>query len=287
VVGGFAFVLKKTLGLGGAVGLGAAATIFLGMIEAPLLVRPCLMRMTRTELFILFTVGLASVAGTVFVLYATILTPVVPGALGHILVASMMGLPAAVMIAWLMVPGPAATAAQAADLGFRSGMDAIARGTEDGLRIYLQIIALLIVMLALVALADRLLALLPAVAGAPVTLERILGVLFAPMVWLYGVPWHEARAAGALMGTKTVLNELVAYLNFAALPKGSFDPRTTLIMVYGLCGFANLGSVGILIAGMSALMPERRAEIVPLALKSLVSGTMASGLTACMIGILY
>jgi len=286
VVGVLALVLRKTLGLGGAVGLGTGATIFLGMIEAPLLIRPCLPRMTRTELFILMTVGLASVAGTVFVLYATILTNVVPGALGHILVASMMAMPGAVLMARLMVPGSAATENIPADLGFRSSMDAVARGTEDGLQIYLQILALLIVMLALVSLADQVLALLPHAGAAPLTLERMLGWLFSPLVWLYGVPWRQAAAAGGLMGTKAVLNELVAYLQLSAMPKGMLDPRTTLIMVYALCGFANLGSVGILIAGMSALMPERRGEIVPLALKALISGTLASGLSACMIGLL-
>ena len=286
VVGVLALVLRKTLGLGGAVGLGTGATIFLGMIEAPLLIRPCLPRMTRTELFILMTVGLASVAGTVFVLYATILTNVVPGALGHILVASMMAMPGAVLMARLMVPGSAATENIPADLGFRSSMDAVARGTEDGLKIYLQILALLIVMLALVSLADQVLALLPHAGAAPLTLERMLGWLFSPLVWLYGVPWRQAAAAGGLMGTKAVLNELVAYLQLAAMPKGMLDPRTTLIMVYALCGFANLGSVGILIAGMSALMPERRGEIVPLVLKALISGTLASGLSACMIGLL-
>lgn len=285
VVGALAYVLRKTLGLGGATALGAGTTVFLGMIEAPLLIRPCLPRMTRTELFILFTVGLASVAGTMFVLYATVLTDVVPGALGHILVASMMSLPAAVLMARLMVPGDALTENIPADLGYRSSMDAVARGTEDGLKIYLQILALLIVMLALVSLADQMLALVPH-AGAPLTLERMLGWLFSPLVWLYGVPWQQAAAAGSLLGTKAVLNELVAYLQLAAFPKGTLDPRSTLIMVYALCGFANLGSVGILIAGMSALMPERRAEIVPLALKALVSGTLASGLSACMIGLL-
>ncbi len=286
IVGGLAYILRKTLGLGGATALGCGTTVFLGMIEAPLLIRPCLPRMNRTELFILFTIGLASVAGTMFVLYATVLAHAVPGALGHVLVASMMALPAAVMVARLMVPGDAATENVPADLGFRSSMDAVARGTEDGLKIFLQIMALLIVMLALVSLADQILALAPHIAGAPLTLERILGWLFSPLVWLYGVPWSEAATAGSLMGTKAVLNELVAYLDFAALPPGALDPRAGLIMVYALCGFANLGSVGILIAGMSTLMPERRAEIVPLCFKALISGTLASGLSACMIGLL-
>jgi CNT family concentrative nucleoside transporter len=198
----------------------------------------------------------------------------------------MMALPAAVMIARLMVPGDSVTENIPAELGYRSSMDAVARGTEDGLKIYLQIMALLIVMLALVSLADQLLALLPAIGGAPVTLERILGWLFSPLVWLYGVPWREAPVAGGLMGTKAVLNELVAYINLASLPPNALDPRAGRIMVYALCGFANLGSVGILIAGMSTLMPERRAEIVPLCFKALVSGTLASGLSACMIGLL-
>jgi CNT family concentrative nucleoside transporter len=286
IVGGLAFILKKTLRLGGATALGAGTTVFLGMIEAPLLIRPCLPRMTRTELFILFTVGLASVAGTMFLVYATVLANTIPGVLGHVLVASMMALPAAVLIARLMVPGDAVTEDIPADLGYRSSMDAVAKGTEDGLKIYLQILALLIVMLALVSLADQILAFLPPLGGAPITLERILGLLFAPLVWLYGVPWHEALAAGSLMGIKAVLNELVAYLHMAALPPGTLDPRASLVMLYALCGFANPGSVGILIAGISALIPERRDEIVPLCFKAMISGTLASGLSACMIGLL-
>jgi concentrative nucleoside transporter, CNT family len=286
IVNAFSWALRKLMRIGGAVGLGSAATIFLGMIEAPLLIRPCLAKMTRTELFILFSVGLASVAGTMFVLYAAVLKDVLPDALGQVLVASMMALPAAVMIARVMVPGDAATEEAPSELGYRSSMDAVAKGTEDGLKIYLQIMALLIVMIALIALADHILSALPPLGGAPITLERILGFLFAPLAWLYGVPWHEAGAAGSLLGTKTIINELVAYLQYAGLPKGTLDPRSGLIMVYALCGFANFGSVAILIAGMSALMPERRTEIVPLALRAMVSGTLASGLSAAMIGLL-
>jgi concentrative nucleoside transporter, CNT family len=286
IVRGIAFVLRRALGLGGATALASGATVFFGMIEAPLLIRPCLAKMTRTELFILFSVGLASVAGTMFVLYATVLRPVLPNALGHVLTASMMALPAAVMIARIMVPGDAMTEEVPAKLEYRSSMDAVAKGTEDGLKIYLQIMALLIVMVALISLADQILSVLPAIGGEPVTLERALGWLFSPLAWLYGVPWHEAGAAGSLLGTKTILNELVAYLKYAAMPKGTLDPRSGLIMVYALCGFANFGSVGILIAGMSALMPERRDEIVPLALRAMVSGTLASGLSASMIGLI-
>ena len=287
VVRALAFALRKLMNIGGAVGLGSAATIFLGMVEAPLLIRPYLGRLTRAELFILMTVGLASVAGTVFFLYASILRNVVPGALGHILIASMMSLPSAILVARIMVPGQAGVPTTAeSDLRYRSSMDAVARGTEDGLKIYLQILAMLIVMVALVALADALLKNLPWVSGAPLSLERIFGWLFAPLVWLFGVPWREAATAGSLMGAKTILNELIAYLDLAALPRGALDPRATLIMVYAMCGFANLGSVGIMIAGMSTLMPERRDEIVPLAMRAVVSGTLASGLTGAMIGLL-
>lgn len=287
IVNAFAFVLRKLLGIGGAVGLGSAATIFMGMVEAPLLIRPYLSRLTRSELFMLMSVGLATVAGTVFFLYASILKDTVPGALGHILIASMMSLPAAILISRIMVPGEAGVATDSqSDLKYRSSMDAVARGTEDGLKIYLQIMAMLIVMVALIALADTILKNLPWVWGAPLSLERIFGWLFAPVVWLFGIPWQQAVTAGSLMGIKTILNELVAYLHLAALPKGALDPRSTLIMVYAMCGFANLGSVGIMIAGMSTLIPDRRDEIVPLAMRAIVSGTMASGLTGAMIGLL-
>ncbi len=287
IVSFVAVILRRTLGIGGAVGLGAAATVFLGNIEGQLVIRPYLARMTRTELFILMTTGLAVIAGTVFVLYATILAPVLPEALGHLLVASMMSLPAAIMIARIMVPGKADTdAAGKGGHQYRSTMDAMSDGTENGLRIYLQIIAMLLVTVALVALVNAILGYLPAYGGAPITLERILGVLFAPVVWLYGVPAGETVAAGGLMGTKIVLNELISYVNMAGLPPGTLSERSIRIMVYAMCGFANTASVGILIAGMGALLPERRDEIVPLALKALLSGAMASGLSACWIGLL-
>ena len=287
VVNGFAWGLRKTMGIGGAIGLGAAATIFLGMIEAPLLIRPYLAKLTRSEMFMLFSVGLATVAGTVFVLYATILEPVVPGALGHILVASVLSLPGAIMIGRIMIPGDVQTTAEAAPgFAYRSSMDAIARGTEDGLKLWLGIVAMLLVIVALVALADIILSHLPALAGVPITVERVFGWIFAPVVWLFGIPWDQSATAGSLMGEKTVLNEFVAYLKLAALPHDALDPRSRLIMLYAMCGFANLGSVGIMIAGVSSLVPERRDDIVPLAMRALLSGTMASGMTGAIIGLL-
>lgn len=287
IVRAFAAGLQRTMGIGGAVGLGSSATLFLGMIEAPLLIRPYLSRLSRSELFMLFTVGLSTVAGTVMVLYATVLEPKVPGALGHILVASFISLPGAILTARLMVPGDTATPADAhLAVPYRSGMDAIVKGTEDGLRLYLSVVAMLLVFVALVALADIMIAQLPAAGGAPLSIERILGWLFAPLVWLYGVPYAEAAQAGALLGTKTILNEFIAYLNLAGLPEGALSPRSRLIMLYALCGFANFGSVGIMIAGVSGMIPERRDEIVQLSLKALISGTIASGMTGCIAGLL-
>jgi len=288
IVRAMALVLKKTLGLGGAVGLSAASMVFLGNIEGQLVIRPYLPRLTRAELFILMTVGLSVIAGTVFVLYATILKPVLPGALGHLLIASMMSLPAGILIARTMVPGPAETELSEQDesVHYRSTMDAMARGTEDGLRLYLQIIAMLIVTTALVALVNVILAVLPQVGGAPLTVERMLGWIFSPFVWLLGVPWQEAGTAGGLMGIKLVLNELIAYLHMAGLAPGALDPRSSEIMVYAMCGFANFASIGILIAGMSALMPERRQDVVALAPRALLAGTLASSLSGAMIGLL-
>jgi CNT family concentrative nucleoside transporter len=287
IVRGISYALQRSLGIGGAVGLGAASNVFLGNIEAPLLIRPYLARLARAELFMLLTVGLATVAGTVMVLYATVLEPVVPGALGHILVASFISLPSSILVAHVMVPGETTTAGEAhLAVEYSSSMDAIARGTEDGLKLYLGVIAMLLVMVALVALVNIVIAGLPTVNGAPLTVERIFGWLFSPVVWLYGIPLAEAADAGALLGTKTILNEFIAYLNLAALPQDALSERSRLIMVYALCGFANLGSVGIQIAGVSAMIPERRAEVVELSLKSLVSGTIATGMTGAVVGLL-
>ena len=235
IVRAMAFGLKRSLGLGGAVGLGSASMVFLGNIEGQLVIRPYLARLNRTELFILMTVGLSVIAGTVFVLYATILKTVLPGALGHLLVASMMSLPGGILLARIMVPGPADTDVCEAQgsVHYHSTMDALAQGTEDGLKIYLQIIAMLVVTTSLVALANIVLSQLPGVMGAPLTLERMLGWVFAPLVWLLGVPWSAAGTAGGLMGIKVILNELIAYLHLAALPAGSLDARST--PDHGLC----------------------------------------------------
>ncbi len=287
VVKGFSFLLQKTMNIGGALGLGASTTIFLGMIEAPLVIKPYLKSMTRSELFSLMTVGMACIAGTVMILYATILNNVIPDPLGHILVASFIHVAAAITVARIMVPETGEeTAGNLLPLpAATSSMDAVVKGTLDGLQLLLNIIAMLVVMVALVHLANTLIGLLPNVAGRPLTLQRILGFVMAPIVWLFGIPWPQAQTAGFLMGTKTILNELLAFLEMVNLPPGALDDRSRLIMTYALSSFANFGSLGILIGGLGSLAPERREEVVNLGMKAIVAGTLATCMTGAVIGI--
>jgi concentrative nucleoside transporter, CNT family len=290
VVRGFSWVLERTLGVGGAVGLSTAANIFVGMVEAPLFIRPYLRQLSRGELFIVMTGGMAGIAGTVLVLYATILGPVIPDAAGHIVVASVLGAPVAILLGQIMVPDPHDARTLAAlddpEADAASTMDAIVRGTATGLALLLNICAMLIVLIALVHLANALLGILPQAGGAPITLQRMLGYLMAPVCWLMGIPWHEAPAAGALMGIKTVLNEFIAYVELAKLPADALSPRSRLIMLYALCGFANFGSLGIMIAGLSTMAPERSGDVVSLGMKSIVSGTLATCLIGAIVGVL-
>lgn len=289
LVQGFSRLLRRVMGIGGAVGVSTAANVFVGMVEAPLFIRPYLRQLTRGELFMVMTCGMASIAGTVMVLYASVLGTSVPDALGHILVASLVSAPAGIVIAALMVPPEGAMTAggeialERAD----SSMDAITRGTISGVEILIQIVALLIVLVALVTLVNLALGALPQVGSAPLTLQRMLGVLMAPLVWLAGIPWGEAATAGSLMGTKTVLNELLAYIDMGRLAPELLSERSRVIMTYALCGFANFGSLGIMIGGMGAMAPERRPEIVALGMKSLVSGTLATLATGATVGCIW
>src|SRR5580692_7339357 len=290
IVRWFSIALERTLDVGGAAGLSTAANIFVGQVEAPLFIRPYLAKLSRSEMFIVMTGGMAGIAGTVFVLYATILANAIPNAAGHIVVCSVLGAPAAIIISLLMVPDPAeqhtggefGEVEQIAD----STMDAIVKGTGAGLELLLNIVAMLIVFVALVYLANSILGLLPDFLGAPLTLQRTLGWIMAPVCWLMGIPWAQAVTAGGLMGIKTVLNELVAYLQLAALPADALDPRSRLIMLYAMCGFANFGSLGIMIAGLSTMCPEKRDEVVSLGLKSIVSGTLTTCLLGAIVGML-
>ena len=290
IVRGFAWVLQRTLNVSGTVGVSSAANIFVGMVEAPLFIRPYLSGLTRSELFMLMTCGMATIAGTVFALYATFLSGVIEDAAGHLLTASLISVPAAIMVARLMVPGsdgdtggPKIVMPESPD---RSAMDAVARGTLEGVTLLLNVTAMLIVLVALVSLFDMIIGALPDFGGEPLSLERILGWGMAPVVWLMGVPWDEAPVAGSLMGTKVVLNELLAYLKMSSLPDGALSPRSELIMTYAICGFANFASLGIMLGGLCAMMPERREEVVGLGMKSIVSGTLATCLTGAVVGVL-
>jgi concentrative nucleoside transporter, CNT family len=273
------WALEKTMGVGGVVGLSAAANVFVGMVEAPLLVRPYLARISRGELFALMAGGMASIAGTVLFLYGSILAPVLPDAVAHLLIASILSAPAALVVAFLMVPpvGHPVGGAIRLQSEAASSMDALTRGVLDGAQLLLNIVAMLVVFVALVALVNLLI--------APYTLQALLGWLLAPLAWLAGIPWSEAHAAGALLGTKTVLNELVAYLELAR--SSAFTERTRLLLTYALCGFANLGSLGIMIGGLGTMCPERRGEIAALGLKSIIAGTLATCLTAAFVALLY
>src|SRR5438309_9376403 len=290
VVRGMAWLLERTLGVGGAVGLSTAANIFLGMVEAPLFVRPYLKQMTRSELFLVMTGGMAGIAGTVLVLYATLLAPLIPDAAAHFVIASVLGAPAAILISMIMVPETSDQRTGAAlenpDLHASSTMDAIVKGTTAGLELLLNIIAMLVVLVALVYLANAVLGLLPDIGGTGISLQRLLGYAMAPVCWLMGLPWPQAVTAGSLMGTKTVLNELIAYVDLSKLGTEALDPRSRLIMLYAMCGFANFASLGIMIGGLGTMAPERREEINSLGLKSIVSGTITTCLMGAIVGVM-
>jgi len=288
IVRQFARLLSRSMGIGGALGLGAAANIFVGMIEAPLFIRPYLAKLSRAELFALMTTGMATIAGTMMVLYASILSGIREDALGQILSASVISIPAALVIALILVPQEKQNLAVEAEIRSEasSSMDAITRGTLDGVKLLINVIAMLIVFVALVALLNIVLAVFPEVNGEPVTLQRILGLVFAPLVWLMGIPADEVFTAGSLMGIKTILNEFLAYLQLVALPENSLSVRSEMIMIYALCGFANFGSLGIMLGGMGTLVPERRTEIAGLGLKSILAGTLATMMTGTFVGIL-
>ncbi|PLK23649.1 nucleoside:proton symporter [Porphyrobacter sp. TH134] len=290
LVNGLSFLLRRSLGVSGPVGLAGGAALFLGVVETPLVTRAYFARVSRSELFQLMVLAMATISGALLVLYATTLRAVVPDAVGHMIAASLVSIPAALLIARLMVPASADDSATEIDkedpgLRYESSIDAIVKGTMDGMQLFLSVIAVIITVFALVALVDGMLAALPLIDGAPLSLKRLLGWALAPLMWLLGVPWGEAQAAGGLMGTKAVLNEYVAYLELAALPDGALGPRATLIVTYALCGVANLASVGLLVSTIGTLCPERRAEAAGMGMKSWIAGNLASGMTGAWIGL--
>ncbi|MEM6266012.1 MAG: nucleoside transporter C-terminal domain-containing protein [Pseudomonadota bacterium] len=291
-VNALSFLLRRTLGVSGVVGLSGGANMFLGVVESPLVVRAYFATMSRAELFQVMVLAMATISGAILILYATTLRETVPEAVGHMIAASLISLPAALLVARLMVPGDAGndTVSEAntskAGLKYESSVDAIVKGTLDGMQLFLAVIAVIIVVFAFVSLSDQGLALLPFIDGEPITLKRVFGWVFAPLMWLIGVPWADAATAGSLMGTKAILNEYVAYLELAELGEGALGTRSLLIVTYALCGVANLASVGLLVSTIGTLCPERRAEVASLGIKSWIGGNIATGLTGAWIGLL-
>jgi len=287
IVNFFSLILQKIMNIGGAEGVGLSANIFVGMIEAPLLIRPYLNKMTRSEIFSLMTCGMATIAGTVMILYASILSTILPDALGHLLIASIISAPAAITISKMIIPetenitsGDIIISSDAVN-----SIDAITNGTIQGVQLFLNIVAMLISLVAIVHLVNIFLGFFPH-SGEPFTLQRFLGYIMAPIVWLMGIPWSEAPVAGALMGSKTILNEFIAYMDLSQLPENALQHRSIVIMTYALCGFANPGSLGIMIGGMGTMAVERRQEIATLGFRSIIAGTLATCMTGAVVGMI-
>jgi len=293
IVQGFSWVLDRTLGVSGAAGTSCAASVFFGLMEAPLLIRPYLQQLSRSDLFLIMTASMATISGAVMVLFATFLQGIVPNPIVHILTASLMNAPAAIVISRLMVPGAAPDSAAPRERfvlppsAASSFMGAITRGTLEAMPLLLNIVAMLVVLIALVSLVNQGLALLPQIGGEPLALQRLMGWVMAPIAWCMGVPWSEAATAGSLMGIKTVLNEFIAYLALRDLGAEALSERSRVILTYGLCGFANFGSLGMLLGGLSAIIPDRQRELVALGLRSVAAGTLANCVTACVVGLVY
>lgn len=288
IMRGFSLVLEKTLEIGGALGLGVSANAFLGMIESPLLIKPYLSKLSHGELFAIMTAGMATIAGTMLALEAAVISSVVPNAIGHLISCSLITLPGVIYIAHLLVPDRSAVTSGdgEVDRGAENLMDAISTGTANGLQLFLNIIAMIIVIVALVYLLNAILGAFPDIAGEAITLERILGLIMAPLTMMMGIPFSEAFITGQLMGTKVVLTEFVAYVRFGQMPVEELSERTRIIMTYALCGFANFVSLGIMITGLITIVPERKNEIMDLGFKSIVAGTIATCTTATIVGII-
>jgi len=284
----FSYLLQKSLNISGSVGLGVAANAFVGMVESPLLIKPYLKTMTRGEIFSVMVAGMSTIAGTMMVLYAHILAPKIPGAMGHILTASVLNVISSLIISMLMIPHQSDSQQDKVKLPQMalSAMDAIVKGTTDGVKLLINIIAMLIVLVALVSLANQILQFVPPVDNQPITLQSILGLLMAPFMFLIGIPTSEIVTTGSLMGTKVILNEFIAYMELLNLPADALQERSKIIMIYAMCGFANIGSLGIMVGGMTAMSPEKRDEIISLGMKSVFAGVLATCFTATVVGLI-
>ena len=280
---------QKLFKIGGPVGLGAAANIFVGQVEAPLLIRPYVSKLSSKELLILMTAGMATVAGSVMVALITILqsTFINENLIQHFITASVLSVPAAIMYANIMIPSNTITDFNENKVPkvYNSTMDAVTRGTSDGANIALNVGTILIAVIALVFIVNAILGAVFGQFGFNMSIEIMLGYIFAPIAWFMGIPWNEALVAGELLGIKTTLNEFVAYPKMAALENGILSEKSKLITFYSMCGFANLSSVGILISGITAMAPERKDDLIKVSLKALVGATLASCMTGLVVGI--
>jgi CNT family concentrative nucleoside transporter len=286
----FSVLFEKTLGVSGVIGFATAANIFLGMIESPLAIRPYLSRLSRSEMFVIMTTGMATVAGTVMAIYAALLRPTLPDAALHILTASFMAAPGSILVARLMVPETQeGTTKVDAYVGeeYSSTIQAFATGVEEGVRIFFNVIGMLIAATAVVALLNMAFNSIPPILGAPLSVERVFGWVLAPLAWIMGVPWAECGQAGGLMGIKAVLNELIAYIRLSEIPADALSERTRLIMTYALCGFANFAGAAVMVGGLSAICPERRNELGALGMKSILSGILTTSITGALAGAFY
>ena len=277
--------LQKTFKISGSVATAGAASLFLGMVETPLVIRAYLAGLTRSEFFTVMTLGMSTVAGSVMVLFASILEGVLPGIIGHILGASMINMIGAIYISRLLIPETQDTQSDDSriDLTYSSSMDALSQGTKDGLSLAVNVGAMLLVLVSFVALANILLSNF-IINGESFSIEQLLGWFFAPIAWLIGIPWSEAMPAGALLGTKLVLNELMAFIQLAQNSE-LFSPQSRLILLYALCGFANIGSLGILLGGLAILVPERKEEYLKIAPRSVLSGTVVTLVTGAIVAL--
>jgi CNT family concentrative nucleoside transporter len=282
------WVMEKSFKVGGAVGVSAAANIIMGMVEAPLLIRPYIARLSRGELFAVMAGGMATIAGTMMVLIGSVLDPLLPNAFSHVLMASVINAPAALLLARIMVPDPLDSEPTRVKLDseYRSALDAITQGTANAVKLLINIIALLIVFIALIALVDSALSLLPEGENGPINLQTIMGFVMAPVAWLVGIPWTEAQTAGSLFGIKVVANEFLAYLELVSLPENSLSARSELILTYAFCSFSNFGSLAIMLGGLSSMAPERSTEIAALGFRALLAGFLSGCMTACLVGLL-
>ena len=291
IIKAIATLFKKPLNVGGPVGLSSTANIIFGQVEAPLLIRPYLSKMSKHELLVLMTVGMSTISGGVMVVFVTMLSGLYSeNLIGHFLTASIISVPAAIMYANIMLPSDLKTEDESEieqSKLYRGTMDALTSGTQDGLQITLNIAALLLVLITIVTLVNTgLEALLPQVAGESITLERIAGWIFAPIAWCMGISSSEIQLAGSLLGVKFILNEFVAYINLSSIDPSALSEKSRVIMLYALCGFANLSSVGILLSGIGTMIPDRKGDLISVSGKALIGATLASCFTGLVVGII-